>query len=374
MNWRLPRRFDRAWSCSVAGEGEPLPGYSATPPGCFELAEGGTIFLDEIGELPPETQVALLRVLQEREFERVGGNANIRAEVRVIAATNRDLEEAVAAGTFRSDLYYRLNVFPIEIPPLRERREDIPLLVEYFIDRYARKAGKSIQRINKRSLELLQAYPWPGAIRELQNVIERSVIVCESENFSVDESWLSRQPQAAESRGNAELSAKVAVCRRNLLIEAAQKRAQVGCPDHWAQQPGWASHALPLSRRSGRSESTRTASDRSTAGEQTLKASTRSGSGLRDALGVHPVIPAQLRSRSIHTRMYAGLLPFDAVRFGSVARENRTASRSTSVRSFRSTTIWISARSSRKSLFNAVACLASIRPHKVKTTSPFASL
>jgi formate hydrogenlyase transcriptional activator len=192
--------------------------------GRFELAEGGTIFLDEIGELPPETQVALLRVLQEREFERVGGNTNIRAEVRVIAATNRDLDAAVAAGTFRSDLFYRLNVFPIEIPPLRERKEDISLLVEYFIDRYARKAGKTIRRINKRSLELLQAYPWPGNIRELQNVIERSVIVCESENFSVDESWLSRQPQAAESKGKAELSQKVAAQEKE-MIEAALKES-----------------------------------------------------------------------------------------------------------------------------------------------------
>jgi formate hydrogenlyase transcriptional activator len=192
--------------------------------GRFELAEGGTIFLDEIGELPPETQVALLRVLQEREFERVGGNVNIRAEVRVIAATNRDLEAAVAAGAFRSDLFYRLNVFPIEIPPLRERREDIPLLVEYFIDRYARKAGRSIRRINKRSMELLQAYPWPGNIRELQNVIERSAIVCESENFSVDESWLSRQPKAAETNGKAELSQKLAAQEKQ-VIEAALKES-----------------------------------------------------------------------------------------------------------------------------------------------------
>jgi len=166
--------------------------------GRFELAEGGTIFLDEVGELPAETQIALLRVLQEHEFERVGGTGTIRNDVRVIAATNRDLEAAIAARTFRSDLFYRLNVFPIEIPPLRERREDIPLLVEYFIDRYARKAGKSFQAVNKNSLELLQSYPWPGNTRELQNVIERSVIVCETENFSVDESWLSRQPRATE--------------------------------------------------------------------------------------------------------------------------------------------------------------------------------
>jgi formate hydrogenlyase transcriptional activator len=160
--------------------------------GRFELAKGGTIFLDEVGELPIETQIALLRVLQEREFERVGGTCSIQTNVRVIAATNRNLQAAISAGSFRSDLFYRLNVFPIEIPPLQERRKDIPVLVEYFIDRYARKAGKNIRGINKRSLELLQSYHWPGNIRELQNVIERSVIMCETENFSVDESWLSR--------------------------------------------------------------------------------------------------------------------------------------------------------------------------------------
>jgi PAS domain S-box-containing protein len=190
--------------------------------GRFELAEGGTIFLDEIGELPLETQIALLRVLQEREFERVGGNQPIRAEVRVIAATNRDLEAAIDAGTFRSDLFYRLNVFPIEIPPLRERRDDIPMLVEYFIDRYARKAGKSIRRINKRSLELLQAYPWPGNIRELQNIIERSVIVCETENLSIDESWLSRRPQMTNSKGLPGLEQNLTAQEKE-MIEAALK-------------------------------------------------------------------------------------------------------------------------------------------------------
>src|SRR5262249_15934702 len=137
--------------------------------GRFELADGGTLFLDEIGELPAETQVALLRVLQEREFERIGGNRAIPVNVRVIAATNRDLHSASSAGVFRSDLFYRLNVFPLEIPPLRARQDDIPLLVEYFIHRYARKAGKKIRDINTKTLELLQAYPWPGNIRELQN-------------------------------------------------------------------------------------------------------------------------------------------------------------------------------------------------------------
>jgi PAS domain S-box-containing protein len=159
--------------------------------GRFELAEGGTIFLDEVGELPPETQVALLRVLQEREFERVGGSHTIRTDVRVIAATNRDLESAIADGAFRKDLFYRLSVFPIEIPPLRERKEDIPTLIEYFIHRYSRKAGKKITTIEKRTLDLLRSYAWPGNIRELQNVIERSVIFCETGVFAVDPSWLS---------------------------------------------------------------------------------------------------------------------------------------------------------------------------------------
>jgi formate hydrogenlyase transcriptional activator len=192
--------------------------------GRFELAEGGTIFLDEVGELPAETQIALLRVLQEHEFERVGGTGSIRTEVRVIAATNRDLEAAIAAGAFRSDLFYRLNVFPIEMPSLRERREDIPLLVEYFLDRYARKAGRSFRAVNKRSLDLLQSYPWPGNIRELQNVIERSVIVCETENFSVDESWLSRQPRATGPKSQIELSQKLAAQEKE-MIEAVLRES-----------------------------------------------------------------------------------------------------------------------------------------------------
>jgi formate hydrogenlyase transcriptional activator len=163
--------------------------------GRFELADGGTIFLDEIGELPAETQIALLRVLQEREFERVGSSQPISVDVRVLAATNRDLKAAVDAGTFREDLYYRLNVFPIQVPSLRERADDIPLLVEYLIERYAKKAGKKIRNIQKKSLELFQAYDWPGNIRELQNVIERAVVLCDSETFSVDETWLKRDGQ-----------------------------------------------------------------------------------------------------------------------------------------------------------------------------------
>ncbi len=192
--------------------------------GRFELAEGGTIFLDEIGELPAATQIALLHVLQEHEFERVGGTETIRTNVRVIAATNRDLQAAIAGGTFRSDLFYRLNVFPIEVPPLRERQKDIPVLVEYFIDRYAREAGKSIHGINKKSLALLQSYPWPGNIRELQNVVERSVIVCDTENLSVDESWLSWQPRATGSKSHLELSQKLASQEKD-MIEAALRES-----------------------------------------------------------------------------------------------------------------------------------------------------
>ncbi len=165
--------------------------------GRFELADGGTIFLDEIGELPAETQLALLRVLQEHEFERVGGSQTISVDVRVLAATNRDLKAAVAAGMFREDLYYRLNVFPIEIPSLRERADDIHLLVEYFIERYGKTAGKKFRSINKKTLELFQAYDWPGNIRELQNVIERAVILCDGDIFSVDETWLKRESHRA---------------------------------------------------------------------------------------------------------------------------------------------------------------------------------
>ena len=168
--------------------------------GRFEQANGGTIFLDEVGELPHDTQVALLRVLQEREFERVGGAQTIRVDVRVITATNRDLIAAVANGSFRQDLFYRLNVFPIEVPPLRDRTEDILMLVEYFVRRYARRAGKNFASIDKKTLELLQNYDWPGNIRELQNVIERSVILNSGEVFAVDESWLSKQPARQRSQ------------------------------------------------------------------------------------------------------------------------------------------------------------------------------
>jgi PAS domain S-box-containing protein len=188
--------------------------------GRFELAEKGTIFLDEVGELPAETQIALLRVLQEREFDRIGGTGTIRTDVRVIAATNRDLESAIASGTFRADLFYRLNVFPLELPPLRQRSEDIPLLVSYFLNRYSRKAGRHFTSIDKKSLDLLQAYAWPGNIRELQNVVERSVIVCETETFSVDESWLSHRPSATEAEGRPSVFNR-APAQEKAAIEAA---------------------------------------------------------------------------------------------------------------------------------------------------------
>jgi len=185
--------------------------------GRFELADGGTIFLDEVGELSAETQVALLRVLQEREFERVGGRERIKVDVRVIAATNRDLSDAAADGAFRHDLFYRLNVFPLEMPALRERREDIPVLVEYFIGRYARKAGKTFRRVSKRTLDQLRSYPWPGNVRELQNVIERSVIVSDTDEFTVDESWLSTARQVENRLG---LSGTLAAHEKAIVEEA----------------------------------------------------------------------------------------------------------------------------------------------------------
>src|SRR5246500_1645738 len=166
--------------------------------GRFELAHSGTIFLDEVGELPADTQVALLRVLQERQFERVGGNQVLPTDVRVLAATNRDLTAAIAGGTFRADLFYRLNVFPIEVPALRKRKEDIPMLVEYFVKRYAEKAGKQIRKIDTNTLEQCQSYPWPGNIRELQNIVERSVILSSGDTFWIEKAWLASQEAARQ--------------------------------------------------------------------------------------------------------------------------------------------------------------------------------
>ena len=192
--------------------------------GRFETAEGGTLFLDEVAELPTETQLALLRVLQEHEFERVGGDRPIRTNVRVIAATNRNLNAVIASGAFRSDLFYRLNVFPIEIPPLRERKDDIAMLAEYFIDRYASETGTRILNISKKSLELLRSYPWPGNVRELQNVIERSVILSETDTFYIDESWLSHEtPQAMSA---SQPLVQTLATKEKQMIEAALTQAR----------------------------------------------------------------------------------------------------------------------------------------------------
>src|SRR5258708_16936554 len=192
--------------------------------GGFESADGVAIFLDEVGELPAETQVGLLRVLEEREFERIGGNQTIAVDVRILAATNRDMSVAVAEGIFRQDLFYRLNVFPIQVPPLRDRPDDISLLVEYLIDRYGTKAGKKFRNINKKTLELFQAYDWPGNIRELQNVIERAVILCDGDTFWVEDTWLSRvAPKPAST--SVPLVANL-VERERKMLEAALRKAE----------------------------------------------------------------------------------------------------------------------------------------------------
>ena len=205
--------------------------------GRFELAHSGTIFLDEIGELPAETQVTLLRVLQEREFERVGGSRVLKTDVRVVAATNRHLPAAVAAGTFRADLYYRLNVFPIPLPSLRERREDIPILVEYFVKRYAEKARKLINKIDKNTLTLCQSYHWPGNIRELQNIIERSVILCKGDTFWVDPAWLSGQEATPTTPGP--LMEKLQIQEKEIIEAAlAQSKGKVAGPDGAAVKLG----------------------------------------------------------------------------------------------------------------------------------------
>jgi formate hydrogenlyase transcriptional activator len=206
--------------------------------GRFELAEGGTLFLDEVGDLPAETQVALLRVLQERQFERIGGNQTLSTNVRIVAATNRDLRAAIKGGTFRQDLFYRLNVFPIDVPPLRDRKEDIPLLVEYLTERYASKTGKKIKAIEKRTLELLNAYQWPGNIRELQNVIERAVILCEGDTLSIDEVWLPHEPaRHTEHRSGL---ARLGSDREKALIESAlrESKGQVSGPSGAAAKLG----------------------------------------------------------------------------------------------------------------------------------------
>jgi len=210
--------------------------------GRFESADGGTIFLDEIGEIPMETQVALLRVLQEREFERVGSSQPISVDVRVLAATNGDLKAAVAAGSFRQDLFYRLNVFPIRVPSLRERADDIPVLVEYLMERYAEKAGKKLRVIDTRTVKLLQTYDWPGNIRELQNVVERAVVLCDGDTLSVDEAWLKHEARAESSRARVyEVKlGRLAPERERGMIEAAlaESRGQISGPSGAAAKLG----------------------------------------------------------------------------------------------------------------------------------------
>ena len=180
--------------------------------------------MDEVGDLPAETQIALLRVLQERQFERIGGSQALMVNVRIIAATNRDLRAAIADGSFRSDLFYRLNVFPIDVPPLRDRKEDIPLLVEYLTERYASKAGKKIKNIEKRTLELLIAYQWPGNIRELQNVIERAVILCDGDTLSIDDVWLQQESNRQSQTHNG--LARLGSDREKTLIESALRKTK----------------------------------------------------------------------------------------------------------------------------------------------------
>jgi formate hydrogenlyase transcriptional activator len=206
--------------------------------GRFEAADGGTIFLDEIGELPMETQITLLRVLQEREFERVGSSHPVSVDVRIIAATNRDLKAAVSSGTFRQDMFYRLNVFPILVPSLRERASDIPILVKYLVDRYAQKAGRTFTRIDQQTLELLQAYKWPGNIRELQNVIERAVILSERETFTVEEAWVERDSFPIASSVDR-LSATLAEREREIIEAAlADSRGRISGPSGAAVKLG----------------------------------------------------------------------------------------------------------------------------------------
>ena len=202
--------------------------------GRFEVANHGTMFLDEIGEMPGETQVALLRVLQEREFERVGGTQSIPVDVRIIAATNCDLPSAIRFGKFRLDLFYRLNVFPIHVPTLREHPEDILLLAKYFIERYAAKQGKRIRRVEKRTAELLEGHYWPGNIRELQNVIERALIFCDSDTFFVEKAWL--QPEAEPPAGQQASLIK----QERELIEAAlaETGGRISGPDGAAKRLG----------------------------------------------------------------------------------------------------------------------------------------
>jgi DNA-binding NtrC family response regulator len=198
--------------------------------GRLELADQGSLFLDEIGDIPLELQPKLLRVLQEREFERLGSTRTKRVDVRVVAATHRDLEEMILEKQFRSDLYYRLNVFPIPIPPLRERPEDIPLLVRHFVEQFARRMNKTIDAISSETMEALTRYPWPGNIRELQNVIERSVVVHKKGKLSVKKSWLSREWLQLEPRTQALFKRSAMEDRVMIGAALAETRGRVSGP------------------------------------------------------------------------------------------------------------------------------------------------
>jgi formate hydrogenlyase transcriptional activator len=214
--------------------------------GRFELADSGTIFLDEIGELPAETQIALLRVIQERQFERVGGTQVIPTDVRIIAATNSDLPAAIASGAFRADLFYRLNVFPIDVPPLRQRKEDIPILVEYFVKRYADKARKRFGKIEKNTLKLCESYDWPGNIRELQNIIERSVILSTGDTFKIDPAWLSSQ-NAPRPESSGPLKQNLQNYEKELIEAAlAESNGKVAGPSGAAAKLGIPRSTLDL--------------------------------------------------------------------------------------------------------------------------------
>jgi formate hydrogenlyase transcriptional activator len=214
--------------------------------GRFELANSGTIFLDEIGELPAEMQIALLRVLQERQFERVGSSRVIHTDVRIIAATNRDLAAAIASGTFRADLFYRLNVFPIQVPPLRDRKEDIPMLVEYFVKRYAQQARKQITKIDKLTLKRCQSYHWPGNIRELQNIVERSVILSTGDTFWIDEAWLSNK-DARRPKSSGRLGETLRSYEKELIAAAlAESNGKVAGPNGAAAKLGIPRSTLDL--------------------------------------------------------------------------------------------------------------------------------